>query len=277
MTLVYDMPSELYRDSSGLSHSESKLMRQRTPYHLHMQREHPSHVARKPTAQMMLGTALHALVLEPGAFEQRYCADLDESRNSKAYKEFARECACAGLIPLSDDDRERVFAMRDSLMSNEQIADSLTGGRSEVSGWFTDPASGVLCKFRADYVKPTRRGAGALLADVKTTADASRDAFSRSIASFGYHTQCDWYVNGYGIAANVQCDGMLFAVVETEFPYACAAYTLDDDSLAQAQRLNARVRATYRDCMTSGHWPGYGDAVQDIGIPRWAYTQEKDE
>lgn len=277
MTLVYDMPPELYRDSTGLSHSEAKLMRQRTPYHLHMHREHRNRPERKSTPQMMLGTALHTLALEPAAFEQRYCTDLDESRNSKKYREFLRDCTCAGLIPLSDDDRERVFAMRDSLMSNAQIADSLSGGRSEVSGWFTDPASGVLCKFRADYVKPIRNGRAALLVDVKTTADASLDAFSRSIATFGYHTQADWYVNGYSVAANVQCEGMLFVVVETEFPYACAAYTLDDESLAQAARLNARVRAIYRLCVEADSWPGYGDAVQEIGLPRWAYTQEKTE
>jgi exodeoxyribonuclease VIII len=277
MTLVYDMPSDLYREATGLSHSEAKLMRTKTPHHLHMRRLHPSHDLRKQTPQMMLGTALHTLALEPAAFEQRYCTDLDENRNSKAYREFARACANAGLTPLSDDDRERVFAMRDSLMSHPEIAASLTGGRSEVSGWFTDPASGVLCKYRADYVKPIRIERACLLVDVKTTADASLDAFSRSIAAFGYHTQCDWYVNGHALAANLECEGMLFVVVETEFPYACAAYTLDTDSLAQAARLNARVRAAYRDCMASGIWPGYGDAVQEIGLPRWAYTQEKTE
>lgn len=276
--IEHHLDGTLYRNRAGLSHSEAKLLRMKTPYHLHMlQTRGDEAPPRKSSPQMQLGTATHTLVLEPSTFEQRYCADLDESRNSRAYKEFARECQLAGLTPISEDDRERVFAMRDSLLSNPQIADSLSEGHAEVSAWFIDPASGVLCKCRPDFVRPTRHGAGVLLVDLKTTSDASPEAFSRSIATFGYHTQCDWYVNGYALAANVQCDGLLFVVVETDFPYACAAYTLDDESLAQAQRLNARARATYQQCIASGRWPGYGDGVLDIGLPRWAYTQEKDE
>lgn len=278
MRVSHGITNEAYRASDGLSHSEAKLLRNRTPYHVHMLRTHAGEAPpRKASPQMLLGTATHCLVLEPSTFETRYCTDLDENRNSKAYREFARECASAGLSPISDDDRERVFGMRDSLLRNPQIADSLSEGRAEVSAWFTDPASGVLCKCRPDFVRPTRNGSGALLVDLKTTSDASPDMFSRSIATFGYHTQADWYCHGYGLAANLEVDGMLFIVVETEFPYACKAYTLDDASLEQAARLNARVRATYAQCMRSGIWPGYGDDVADIGLPRWAYTQEKDE
>lgn len=275
--IEHGMQDDAYRMAEGLSHSEAKLMRQKTPYHLHMVREHGPVKSRRPAPQLVLGSATHCLVLEPSTFEQRYCHDLDENRNSRVYREFAQECANAGLTPLSDDDRERVFGMRDALHANPQIADALSGIQPEVSAWFIDPASGVLCKMRADGVRPTRHGKGALLIDLKTTSDASPDAFSRSIHQYGYHTQCDWYVNGFALAANLQCDGMLFIVVESEFPFACKAYTLDEPALAQAARLNARVRATYAECMRTGIWPGYGDDVSDIGLPRWAYTQEKDE
>lgn len=273
--IEFGMSNEDYRASDGLSHSEAKLLRMRTPYHLHMVREHPSHLPpRKPTPQMLLGTAVHCLVLEPTTFDQRYCADLDASKNSNAYKAFAIECAAQGLTPLSEDDRERVFAMRDSLHRDPEIAKALSGpGESEVSAWWTDPATGVLCKCRPD--KDWRIGKGSLLVDLKTTSDASKEAFSKSIASFGYHTQADWYVDGYARAAGRQVHGMLFVVVESEFPYACKAYTLDDIALEQAKRANARVRSLFKTCTESGVWPGYG-GVEEIGLPRWALTHEEE-
>jgi hypothetical protein len=274
VTIHYDMPADDYRRSNGLSHSEAKLMRQRTPWHLYMFREHQPVRTTRPSPQMILGSAVHCLVLEPAAFEQRYCADLEVSKNSNAYKAFAQECANYGLIPLNADDRERVFAIRDSLMANAQIREAIgTEGHNEVSAWWSDPDTGVMCKCRPDRVRPA--GDGSLLIDLKTTSDASPDQFARSIATFGYHTQCDWYVDGYARASSAPVHGMLFCVVETDFPYACAAYTLDDDALAEARRLNARVRRTFAQCSSSGIWPGYGDAVQDISLPRWAYTREE--
>lgn len=275
MTIAHGMSNEQYRASAGLSHSEAKLLRMKTPYHVYMLREHPSHIApRKPSPQMILGSAVHCAVLEPTTFDQRYCADLDASRNSNAYREFAQQCADFGLIPLDDDTRERVFAMRDSLLHNEQIADALSVGKAEVSAWWADPASSVACKCRPDFVRPT--GNGSLLVDLKTSSDASPDMFARSIATFGYHTQCDWYTDGYARAAGHDVHGMLFVVVESEFPFACAAYTLDDAALTEAHRLNERVRRTYAQCSASGIWPGYGDAVRDISLPRWAYSREEE-
>jgi PDDEXK-like domain of unknown function (DUF3799) len=274
MTLLHDMSNEDYRKSEGLSHSESKVLRQRSPHHMHMQREHRGEAPpRKPSPQMLLGTAVHCAVLEPTTFDQRYCDDLDENKNSKAYKEFAQSCANAGLLPISSEDRERVFAMRASLLADPQIADSLSVGRAEVSAWWKDPATGVLCKCRPDFVRPTGNGASALLVDLKTTADASPDQFSRSIATFGYHTQADHYTRGYALASGLAIDGMLFVAVETEFPYACAAYTLTEAALELAARMNAKVLATYAQCVSSGIWPSYGTGVQDIDIPPWAYKQ----
>lgn len=276
MTIRYGMTNEAYRDSEGLSHSEAKLLRLKTPHHLHMIRTNRGAVPpRKPTPQMMLGTAVHCAVLEPSTFDQRYVADLDISRNSNAYRAFAQACIDQGLIPLSEEDRERVFAMRESLMADPQIAEALDGpGASEVSAWWFDPETGIICKCRPDRVREA--GAGSLLIDLKTTADASQEAFSKSIANFGYHTQCDWYVDGYARASNKPVHGMLFVVIESEFPYACAAYTLDDLALEQARRDNARVRRIFKSCTDSGVWPGYGGAVKEIGLPRWALTHDEE-
>lgn len=274
MTIAHGLSNEQYRASYGLSHSEAKLLRQKTPYHLHMLREHQPTKRAKPSPQMILGTAVHCAVLEPTTFDQRYCADIEASRNSNAYREFAQECANAGLIPLDDETRERVFAMRDSLLHDEQIAEALDGeGHAEVSAWWSDPETGVVCKCRPDRVREA--GKGSLLLDLKTTSDASRDMFARSIATFGYHTQCDWYVDGYARAAGPDhiVHGMLFVVVESDFPYACAAYTLTDAALAEAKRVNAAVRKTFKQCSVSGLWPGYG-GVQDIDLPRWGYSKE---
>ncbi len=272
------VPNEVYRASAGVSHSELKLLRMRTPYHLRMLREQPPS-AKRSSPQMILGTAVHCAVLEPDEFAARYCDDLPESRNSKAYKEFAQQCANAGLIPLSSEDRDRVHGMRESLLKHPRIAEALgTQGASEVSAWWIDEATGVQCKCRPDRAShfEAPHGPTSLLIDLKTTSDASEDAFARSVHTFGYHTQADHYARGYAAASGRDCEGVLFVVVESEFPFACAAYELNALALAEARVLNERALRTYAQCMQSGEWPGYGDTVRVIGLPAWAYSHDQE-
>jgi len=274
MTVVQAMASDAYRASAGVSHSELKLLRMRTPWHLYMQRLRPERIER-PSPQMILGSATHCAVLEPDEFEKRYCLAIDASKNSNAWKQFALECSANDTTPLDVDQMEAVRGMRESLRSHPEVKRALSKqGHSEVSAWWRDPKTQVLCKCRPDYVADvsSRHGAGVLLLDLKTTADASRASFAKSIANFGYHTQADWYTRGYSIASDADVMSMLFVVVESSYPFACAAYVLDPDALVEAAALNRDALARYAQCMADDKWPGYSEDVERIDIPRWAYT-----
>ena len=138
----------------------------------------------------------------------------------------------------------------------------LTGPTSGpgAAGRWTDAATGVACKCRPDWHSEDRR----LVVDVKTTRDASRAEFARSIAGFDYHLQAAWNLRA------LEAEQFLIIAVENVRPFAVGVYPVSGAMLAAGDR---RIRAALdqlAECQRTGHWPGYGDTIADpIDLPGW--------
>lgn len=262
----YHCPDADYRASPGLSYSESKLL-QRSPAHYRWAKDNPGR-AFTPTPQMILGTMLHCALLEPARFDRDYVMEPRPgmSKNSNEWKAFAASCMLSGQRPISEDDRARVFGMRDSLLAHPKAGQILAHGHPEVSCWFT--AEGVDCKARQDWLHELR--GGVLPSDVKTAADASEEAFSRSVYNLGYHRQAAWYEDAVEACFKQPCAPMAFLVVESSPPFASAVYTLHPFFMKLARAENSRLRALFKHCTEMGEWPGYDTATTELKPPRWA-------
>jgi exodeoxyribonuclease VIII len=121
------------------------------------------------------------------------------------------------------------------------------------------------CKSRADYWVRGKR----LVVDAKTTLDASPEAFAKSVYNYRYHVQDALYRAGFA-ANGERIDHFALLAVEKEPPYAVAVYTLDAEAVSKghfAARSNIEVLA---DCVTRNEFPGYGNGVQELSLPRWA-------
>lgn len=255
-----------YRALDALSHSDLKRIRV-SPYHYRASKmaDAPN---KKSSPQQFAGTLAHCAFLEPDCFDARYPVGPDVSKNSNAWKSFVEQHIGSEII--SARDREVAFAQAAKLAEHPEITRMLSwAGESEVSFfWMEDD---VPCKARADrvthYPEPNE---GAVLLDVKTTGDARPEAFARSIANFGYHIQAAFYARGWHMATGEHVHGVVFGVVENEFPYACACYALDDVSLQAANAECDRLVQVYRQCRDADRWPGYSDAIEPISLPRWA-------
>lgn len=149
-------------------------------------------------------------------------------------------------------------------------------GEAELSGYWRDTATGVLCRFRPDWWR-----SDGVLVDVKTTEDASPEAFSRSVLQYRYHVQAAWYLEGaarsidqmpigQSLPPGVQVPTVfLFVAVEKKPPHAVAVYMLDDDALRlgrDAMRIDLEV---YSRCLQSNQWPAYGDRLLPLSLPEW--------
>lgn len=270
--VYHGLPSAEYHAGPGLSHSDLKRLR-RTPWHYRaMKLDHDQH-AKAPTAQMFNGTLVHCALLEPAEFPDRYRV-CDDDKRTKAFKEAATAAQALGYELISSVQRDAAMAQADALRTLPQVAELLASGAPEVSAFWQDPRHNVLCKCRPDWVTPVGFGKGAVLLDVKTTGDASLEQFARSIHNFNYHTQADWYCDGYARATGLEVHGMVFAVVENEYPYVPAAYMLDDVSLRIARQLNTDALESYVRCNQVDTWPGYPDTIQVISLPKWAVARE---
>lgn len=265
----YGLSNELYHAGPGLSHSDLKRLR-RSPFHFHAMKEAVDRATKAPSAAMFNGTLVHCALLEPAEWANRYLVCEEMDKRTKVYKQTAEVAEAAGLELITRIQYDAAYAQAESLRKLPQVAELLAAGAPEVSAFWHDPKHHVLCKCRPDWVTPVGFGKGAVLLDVKTTGDASPDQFARSIANFEYHTQSDWYCDGYARATGVEVHGMVFAVVENEFPYAATAYMLDDTALRLARSSNLEALETYVHCSQVDTWPGYPDTITVISLPKWA-------
>ncbi|MGZ0105175.1 PD-(D/E)XK nuclease-like domain-containing protein [Achromobacter sp. KK8] len=238
-------------------------------YALHLD---PARPAEKERAGQLEGQLAHCAILEPAEFDKRYSVGPDVSRATKAWKEWEASLP-AGVIAIKPDQRETALRQAESVRRLPDVAEALAAGRPEVSAYWIDPDTGVLCRCRPDWVHPAGES-GVVLLDVKTFSDASPAEFARQIARKRYHVQDAFYSEGYARAAGVDVLGFVFVAVETEWPFAASAVMLDEPGKRQGAIDMRRDLTTYAACLKANDWPGHGAAIHQVSMPAWALTNE---
>lgn len=235
---------------------------------------HWKYAVREETAAMKLGSAVHCAVLEPARFATEYTAAPECDKRTKAGKEAFQEFATAqaGKTVLSAEDAHLCKRMQESVLSHPRASDYLKRGQAEVSGLWKDDEFNVRCRMRVDWLTDE-----SVLIDLKTTQDASPDAFAKSCATFRYHVQAAWYLDGYCQASNDLPMGFIFIAVEKTAPYAVALYELDARAIDYGRQLARRDLARYANAREFDVWPAYSDAVQSLSLPAWATYHEIEE
>jgi hypothetical protein len=302
------IPNAAYHGGPGISKSGLDLIH-RSPMHYW----HAVNSANDndPTTAQRIGTAFHALVLEPDEFAAGYVLpfdapdgalvtsdDIKERLKSHGLKvsgtkpelisrlrevepdavflddlKHAYAVENAGRVILTTDEWDQLHAMRDAVLAHPVAGKLLTAapGDAELSVYWTDQETGELCRCRPDFWR--RDG---ILVDVKTTDDASPEAFARSLVNWRYHVQHPFYLDGCA-AAIKQCGAsnmvtprhFLFLVVEKKAPYAVAVYRLNEESVDAGRREYRRDLDLYAKCRATNDWPGYPAEIQPIDLPTW--------
>jgi hypothetical protein len=211
----------------------------------------------KPTAAMTTGSLGHCATLEPDELSKRY--GIAPDRRTRAGKEAAAEMQANGIEPVSESDLQHAQRMARAVHHHPMAALLLNAGKAETSIWWDDPETGLRCKCRPDWIN------GSTCVDLKTTTDASPRGFAKSTASFRYHVQMAHYL------ACGLFDQFIFIAVEKEAPFAVACYELDTDALTEGQRLRDRDLQRIANCRAMAAWPGYGDELQTLSLPGWAF------
>ncbi|HSW53299.1 MAG TPA: PD-(D/E)XK nuclease-like domain-containing protein [Sulfuricaulis sp.] len=260
-----------YHASPGISKSGLDLIA-KSPAHYFARYLDPQRPpAPEATHAQLAGTLAHCAILEPAEFSRRYAIGPDTTRAAKAWKEFEASLP-AGMIAIKAEDHARAFAQAESLRRLPDIAEALSRGAPEVSVFWRDAETGVLCKCRPDWSHDCG-DAGVVLVDVKTCGSASPSEFVREAARHRYHVQAAWYSDGFTEATGRDVLGFLLAAVESEYPFAAAPIMLDAESIDQGRREYRRNLDTYAACVASGEWPGYGAGVHLVTLPKWAFTE----
>lgn len=255
-----DMPAEVYHATEALSQSgATKLLR--SPAHYILERSTP----KEPTAAMQFGSAVHCGVLEPNEFAARVVCAPDINRRTKDGKaEWAAFIAeSAGRIVLDADSFDAARRCVDAVNAHPAARELLAGSRREVSVFWTDERYAVPCKARFDALNH-----GGIV-DIKTTDDASSEAFALSIARWGYHRQAAHYSDGHTVTLGAEPAFFVFVAVERDPPHGVACYAMPYVGIMAGRREMANAKARYAHCLACGEWPGYPPTIDTIALPKW--------
>lgn len=267
MGLHFDVPAATYHSDPGVSNSMLSAMA-KSPAHCWALYLDPMRPEAEPTAAMRGGTMTHCAILEPGELLKRYTVKPEGLNfSTKEGKEW-RDKVPAGIEIITGDDLERVKAQHAAVMGVKALADILANGRSEVSAFAVDKATGLRVRCRPDWMHRTGPKRVKVL-DIKTISDLTHESVMRAIGAYGYHRQQAHYTNVLE-AAGWEVDEFVFGFVSSTFPYIAAAFVLDDESVNQAHDEVSELLDRFATCKRNNHWPALGDGYQLTSLPKWA-------
>ena len=267
---------EVYHgDRGSLSSSGARRLLDTCPAKFRHEQDTP----RAPKKEFDFGHAAHTLVLGVGAELREIPEDILASNGAASTgraKLFIANAHAEGAVPLKPDDYRQVHEMADKLLDHP-IAGPLfrSEGQPEQSLYYDDPETGIRLRARPDWM--TSPGGQLLIVDYKSTKDANPAKFIKSVADYGYHCQQPWYVDAVKALGLDDDPPFLFVAQEKTAPYCVSVTQLDYAAVELGRRRNRKAIDLYAQCVADNHWPSWDHDVYPISLPRWAFTQEKNE
>lgn len=260
MSDVLELTAEQYHagvdERPRLSASMAQILWAKTP--LHAWTAHPRlnpHYAREDDGKFDLGTVAHSVLLQGDDIVYVVHEDAWRTKTAKESREYARSI---GKVPLLAKDRDRVHEMCDSL--REKLPAFFVDGKPEVSLHWSEGEYAF--KARLDWLRDDH----ALILDLKTTSQLG--GWERRLFDHGYDIQAAMYRRGVAALFDER-PAYLWIVVETTAPFEFRLLRPGADVLEGGERKLEWAIARWRECMTSGVWPGYSREIAEVELPAW--------
>lgn len=253
-----NIPEQAYhQDPDSLSSTGAKTLLYEGPSVYQWRREHPVH-----KDVFDFGSVSHALILGAGDYR---VLDFDSWR-SKAAQEARDQARADGATPILAKDHETAQAVADAVHRNPQAARLLAEGRPEVSGWATDPETGVVMRGRFDWLRTDA------IVDVKTSGKPVHPTeFQWTARNHHYWFQAAWYQRLHHLCTGERVP-FLWVAVTTTAPHDCYVLEADQAVIDDMQEEVDRALRLYADCTGMGAWPSLwpADQIHTITDPRRA-------
>jgi hypothetical protein len=174
-----------------------------------------------------------------------------------------------GKVPLRPSDFAAAHAMADAVVAHPLARKLFDRGEPERTLIWRDPATGVMCRCKVDWLRPDG------MVDLKSAASAAPDDLSKTAYNLGYYIQEAFYLRGHQALWPGPEPFFTHVTVEKEPPYLVHVTQLTLRAAAYGDRKVSEALEIYRACTESGEWPGYPtDEITDIDLPGWVRTEE---
>ena len=227
-------------------------------------------VKKEPTDNLILGSVIHTLILEPQKLDSEYIImpELNLRTNAdKAVKaELEAEAKATNKTLVKSEIYNQAEAVSKSFL-NSSLSLFLRGEVKAEASFFGE-IDGVKVKARPDLILPEQK----IIIDFKTTSQVgggSADGFARMAANFSYYIQASLYLE---ITKYKQ---FYFIVLETAEPFMVGCYKLDSEALEFGKSEIRRAIEIYKN-LGEYKSPLYLNnldfsKVQEINLPSWTY------
>jgi exodeoxyribonuclease VIII len=225
-----------------------------------------------------LGSATHAAVLEPELFRKSYAhapkLDRRRKKDKEIWAKFLEDNKDKEI--LTAEEYDQCLEMQGAALVNPLVS-AIVGdaGYTEMSFVWVDKDTDVTCKGRIDRFG--RLYGHSVIADLKTTENASPDAWVREVVKYQYHAQAAFYLDGLDTVSPVVERRFIWITLEKKPPYAVAIYEPDAATLEKGRRMYRNYLRQWVKCHETGVWPGYDAGIQPLLLPDWALRQEEGE
>lgn len=297
-------PSDGYFEAAGLSNSGMRDLAV-SPYRYWYLHVDPNRTPVAPTPEMQLGHAIHAAILEPLAFDQRYACEVDvpngclvtiddcrqflkdKGRTPKGTRkaelvaqvqdydpavpileviERRHAEANAGKVIFKTEEWLRIGGMARALMDEPRMQEILNEGVAEHSIFVKDPDTGVLLKGKLDFMAPT------LTLDFKSFAQKRGKSIDKSVTDAilyeQYYRQAYFYAKLRGWPKDFSGETVM-AFVESEPPHEVRLRRL-----LPKHGGNANLYWTRAILEVRGFIATYKECMEHFGERPWKYAQE---
>ena len=263
---IENMPDDYYHNTKGFISKSSLSALKDSPFKFF------SGSKIKQTRAMEMGTAIHCLVLEPEKFESEFklMPELTDKRKAD-YKAVAKECDTSKLF--IGEEAKNIDGMQKAIMNNSAARELLElGGWSEVSGFHTDPDSGVKLRHRFDRI--TKCG---VAIDVKKTQSVNEAELQKTISKYGYHMQDALYSDAYEAIAGRPLQQFYFIFVEEKYPHEVAVVYLDDISKQVGREEYKALLMDYCFYLDNPNQLKNDKEINMISLPEWKLREFENE
>jgi hypothetical protein len=265
VTVIYDMPADEYHASEALSSSGAKkLLTPSCPAIFDYERTHGQGRKR----EFDFGTAAHTLLLGSGPQPHVIDAENYLTKAAKAERDAAYD---RGDVPLLPHEFDAVQNMVAQARQHPRVAELLSVGRSEVSLFWADEATGVPCRARPDWLREDA------IVDYKTSPSASPSSIPKSVADFGYHLQAAFYLAGAVELGLLPPEAPFYFIFQSKTPpHLIKVVELDEQALEIGRDKVAMALEVFRDCTEAGVWPDFGDDIEVISLPAYEVRRHRE-
>ena len=251
-----DLSNKEYHDHPSYSSSDVKAVASSTIYHW-------KNAVRKESSAFDLGSAVHAMLLEP---EKSLVTQGPETRRGKDWKDLKDATDFAGKILLPKKEYHLAESMSQSAMFTEHVNELLTDKLlvAEANFFVHDKDNELDLKCRPDGLLTHKR----TMFDIKTCQDASPTGFAKAVRDYGYDIQASFYKHVMALEG-IPIKDFLFICIEKTNPFIVQVHKLSDEYLNHA---HVRMIDTLRRILHADALQRYGTGwpeVNTIPLPNW--------